>query len=195
MSDDGGRDLSVFEALNERSPRASWEERSAVIHQEFPSIDGLDWPHAFDQDIDLLAAIMRDVLKADASEPGRPGPRPALEWEAGTERLKQMMGADFTNLPFAEAFSLLIGDRSLTSVARKTGLSKTVVHRFMKGERHPSREQIEQVARGFKKHPSYFAEYRTAQLVDLVERRLYELPENAIAYYRQAFFGIESRSA
>lgn len=191
-------ELDVFREVNESDgPRMSWEDRKRLVADQYPSVEKLDWYEVLGGDgpefSDVYVAIWRDILKADAAEPGRPGPRPALDWGKGVERFKQLNGQDFTSLPFAEAFNRLVGNRSLTSVARKTGLSKTVVFRFLRGERQPTRAQMESVARGFKKHPSFFVEYRNAMLMELFERRLAAEPEHSIQFYRQAFFGVGGR--
>lgn len=178
MTDDR---LEVFR----NSGKMPWTERKKLIHEQFPSTVNLNWKKAFDKDVDLFTAILRDVLKVDQDSGGRPGPRPVLPHADAVRSYRRLMGDDFSTLPFAETFGLLIGTRSVRAVAHKTGLSRSQVHRLRRGEADPDLFEMEQVARGFGKQPSYFLEYRTAYIAGALLSRMEGLPESTIDMYRR----------
>jgi AraC-like DNA-binding protein len=180
-------DLSEFTNLNktQRGKRMPWDRRVALIQERFPSVLTLDWRRAFDEDLDLFADIMRDILKADAAEPGRSGPKPSVGLREGLERFRHLVHEDFSMLTFTESFAVLVGDLSLTAVARKTGLSRAKVHRLLRGTESPSPYEMEQIAHGFKKAPGYFADYRIALILNAMQERFLMAPESTVKWYVQ----------
>lgn len=161
------------------------KQKLAEAKRRFPSIERLDWERAFTQDPALMGAIIHDILKADAAE-GTTGRRPHLGPEVATgPRLRQLLGEDHTTLSFDEAFSLLVGEMRLSTVAAKTGMSKTQVWRLLRGKTAPSADEMEKVAVAFRRHPSYFAEWRATWVLALLARRLERLPEATVGYYRR----------
>lgn len=177
-------DLSEFTELT-ASGGTSWEKRSAKIRERFPSTAHLDWKKAFDNDIDLFGRILRDVLKVDQSQPGRPGPRPALDYKQGVARLRQLMGQDYTCLPFHEAFKILSDGRSIRHLAVKTGLDRNMVYKLLRGDHAPDVYAMSQVAKSFDKHPSFFLEYRIMYIAAALMERMEWAPESTIGTYRK----------
>lgn len=182
--------LKVFEELNEAAAeqgfRIPWSRRLATIHSQFPSTKNLDWAEAFRRDHELWVRIMSDIIKADQAEPGRDGPKPrAVDVDRGMATIRQMMGQDYSLLPFCEAFTVLARGYSLSHLARKTAISRSKVHRLLRGDDTPTAEEMEQTARSFGKHPSYFAEYRAAYITAMVHERMEDNPETSIAIYRR----------
>ncbi len=167
-------------------------ERIAAAKRAFPRTDGLDWEKNFREDPGLMANIMHDILKSDAydaamasgaSWTGRPA---ALEANAGTEmRLRQFKGEDHTTLIFAEAFTVMIGTMRLSTVSHKVGISKTQVWRLLRAQVEPSIEEMEKIATAFRRHPSYFAEWRSGWVLGLLARRLENVPEATIGFYKR----------
>lgn len=187
-----GRDLSAFDR------RLRWDERLSVIRREFPSttmgVEG--WVKAFDRDIDMLGSILRDVLKADQAEPGRPGPRPSLEATRAQPRFDEWMGKDpsdrpYTELPFTTALSLLKKEQSFTQVARKTGISRSHLHRLANGEFLPTLTQMEQIAKAYGKRPSYFVEYRIGVIVGAIAEGLAGSPHRSVPAY-ETLLGLQT---
>jgi transcriptional regulator with XRE-family HTH domain len=179
-------DLSLFDLVNSRpGKKLTWDERVDLIKKQFPQVLTLNWKKAFDNDLDLFAWIMQDVLKADAAEPGRSGPKPRVDYRQGASRYRQMMGDDYSMLPFPEAFSILAGDRSLSSLAAKTGISRSQVRRLLRGEVLASSQEMEQVARGFQKSPGYFADYRRGVVLAAIYERLVDVPEASVKYWSE----------
>lgn len=180
-------DLSEFTRINKTQSgrRMPWDRRVALIQQRFPAALTLDWRSAFDRDLNLFADIMRDILKADAAEPGRSGPKPSVGIRDGVSRLRQLTHEDFSMLTFTDSLGVLVGVHSMTAVARKTGLSRAKVHRLLRGLESPSPYEMEQIAHGFKKEPGYFAAYRTAVVVAAIQERLQAVPESSVKWYAE----------
>lgn len=177
-------DLSVFvEANKTKGKKRSWEARRKLIEDRFPSVATLDWKKAFDRDMDLFADILRDILKADAAAPGRSGPKPAVDYRQGVTRFRQLVDEDYSMLPFDEALASLQGSLSVSGLAHKVGLSRPTVYRLLTGAKHPSLEEMELIARAFKKAPSYFHAYRVSALAAALAQRLDEIPEASVNWY------------
>ena len=176
-------DLSAFEqATKEKAP---WDRRAAMISAQFNSVDQLSWRKAFQTDIDLFGRLVKDILKLDQAQPGRPGPRPALDYEQGVARLRQYMGQDYSLDGFRDSLKHLANGRSIRSLARKTGLSKNHIHRLMTGEMQPDAYAMRQIADAFGKHPSYFLEWRSMWIACAIVDRVTLNPEASIALYRK----------
>lgn len=188
--------LAPFRELNARRP--PWEERAKVIRQQFPSVAELDWRKAFALDIGLFGRIIEDILKADvaADEPGKPGPRPALDYADGVSRLRQLWGLDYSTLPFPQAIKALTRHRgfSFTMLARKTAMSRSKLHRLAQGIEEPTAVELEQIAKAFGKHPSYFTEWRMAFVVAALYDQMEDVPEASIRLYRKMRAAISEAS-
>lgn len=184
------RDLTRFQGLG----KVPWEDRLALIHEEFPSTVRLEWEQAF-QDIELFGRIIRDLLKTDLSEPGRSGPRPSLDRKAAEVRLRQMRGQDFTELPFPQALRVLANGRSHRHLASKVGLDRNMVQKLLAGKREPDIPIMEQVAKSFGKDPSYFLEYRVAYVLGALGAQMAKAPEMTVdLFYRLSRDGRSRRS-
>lgn len=174
-------DMDVFRT-EEKMP---WGKRVELIKQQFPSTVYLDWNEVFRQDPAILGRIINDILKADQAEPGRPGKRPALDIEAAEQRYRQMVGDDYTMLPFDRAFTILKGDRSIRHLAHKVGLDKTLVWGLLNNDKRPNPEIMEKVAAAFKKHPSYFVEYRVDYILGVLFHQLTRSPESSVVFFNK----------
>ena len=183
--------LAPFREMNARSKTRGddvpWETRLEMIHRQFPSTrPGFDWNAAL-MDWELLARIWRDILKLDARQPGRRGARPPLDPEDAKAAWFRLTGQDYSEKPFVESFAALtfMGGRrrSLSHVASLTGLARSRVHRLLKGEIEPTIDDLRSIAAGFKKHPSFFAEYRAAYITAAVYQRLAVTPDASIRLY------------
>lgn len=188
MKQDRVVDLTVFREANENGKNAkklSWDKRVELIRQQFPLALSLDWKAAFDRDPDLFAWILQDILKADCATPGRSGPKPNVDYRKAAGRLRLLMGEDYSTLPFTEAFTVLAGGRSLTSLARKTGLSRSQVHRLLRGGSIPDSYEMEEIAKAFGKPAGYFREYRLGLVVAALTERLEDHPEATVKYWKE----------
>lgn len=183
VAEDRNDRLSVFGELSRR--KAPWDQRVRVIRERFPSIVRLDWNRAFSDDLELFARVLRDILKLEQAQPGRPGPRPSLDVAAATRRMQQFLGKDYTLEAFPEAFRILAGNRSIRHLAAKVGLDRTLVYRLLHGRIEPDAYALDQIANAFGKSPSYFLEYRIAFIVAALTNRLEWSPETTVGLYRE----------
>lgn len=165
--------------------KTPWDKRVKIIEKEFPGTRSLDWKRAFDSDVSLMGRIIRDILKLDSVVPGRPGPRPQLDEETAQLRWRQLIGQDYSTLPFVDAFGLLMGERSIRHVASICGLDRNLIFRLKKGEVEPGSYELEAIAKAFKRDPSYFCEYRRLVIGKSVLSKLEAHPEGSIAIYRR----------
>lgn len=172
-------DFSVFEG------KMPWRERYQLIVSVFPSVENLDWNEVFRADPAILGRIVNDIIKQEQARPGTPGKRPALDPEVASQRIRELSGEDYSLLPFEQAFNNLKGDRSVRHVASMVGLDKSMVHKLLTGKTHPTMEQMEKIAAGFKKQPGYFHEYRVAYVLSMMFALMDDGPESAIVQYRK----------
>lgn len=164
--------------------KMSKADRERLIRQRFPSVGSVNWENAFHNDVDLFARIMRDIIKLDQREPGKSGPRPNnMDYEKGVASFRQLMGEDYSTLPFDEAFTLMARDYSVRQLARKVNLSRMKVHRLLSAQDEPTDYEMSLIAEGFNKHPSFFAEYRRSFIVQQLTSRLLDAPEITITWY------------
>ena len=180
------RRLAAFRDGDGKARDLTKAERDKLIAQQFPSTRGLDWGTALSNDTDLFARIMRDIIKLDQREPGKSGPRPnTMDIEQGMETFRQLMGEDYSLLPFNQAFQILSGSMSLTVLARKVYISRSKVRRLLLAEIEPSMLDMRKIADGFRKSPSYFVEYRRQAVVEYIANALLKAPESTVAFYNK----------
>lgn len=188
-ADDRSFDLTVFQQANAKAKttgrRMGWAERSRLIRLQFGVVAKPEWSATFRTDIDLFGRVLRDILKADQATPGRDGPRPGLDYERGVETLRQLLGQDYSMLPFAASFRLLAGKTALTALARKTGISRSRVHRLLSGQDEPTVDDMQSIANAFGKDASWFSEYRSAFITAALYDRLVSSPETNIGLYQR----------
>ena len=163
------------------SNKKSWDKRYQIIKKNYPNINDDTWISSFDND-DTFIKILGDVLKSERRV-STPGKRPGLSKSDGMERLNKILERDFSDLDFTRAFKALTVGKSVRSITAKTGLSKSHVQRLLSGEDNPSIESMEKIADGFKKHPSYFLEYRIYKILASVNYILVNNPETATNLY------------
>jgi DNA-binding phage protein len=182
------RDLARFVADNakwkERKKRVPWDERLKLIYEEFPGIADPDW-NAILKDPDVLARMLKDILKVDQIEPGRAGPRPNLDIERGLRTWHEMTVGDYAEHPFVEAFRLLTRNHSVRSVAHKTSISKSRVERLLQGQDHPTVEDLRLIAQAYNKKPAFFVEYRAEFIMAAIATRLAQEHEMTVVLYRK----------
>lgn len=181
-------EIEFFAELNAATPRVTRGERLSLIKRQFASID-LDWDRAFSDDVALMGRLIGDILKLEAAEPGKPGPRASIEYAEGVEALRRLVGDDYSMHPFPQAISLLRAGRSLRAMSLKLDISKSQLVRLLDGDIQPTPDEMQRAAKAFGKHPSYFLEWRTMAVAEAIRRQLIELPEASVAAYRQLVKG------
>lgn len=179
-------ELAPFQKLNEDEKKSgkkiSWKERYAIICEQFPSVDRINWVEAFN-DLDLWGRIVKDLLEED--QKATDGVRRPLDEVRASQRLRQLMGVDFAYLPFVETFKVLAGNRSVRNLARKIGLSTTMTFDLRSGARVPDAYALEQIAGAFNKDPSYFVEYRVAYIVQALADHMSLSPETTVDLFKR----------
>ncbi len=175
-------DLAAFENPK-GGKKLSWDTRKKLIKSQFPAVDSLNWEAAFRADVGLLGLIIKDVLKSDQSSLGRPGPRPTLDPKRSVERYNQFIGDDYSLLPMDETLSNLKGKTSLRGLAAKTGLDYNKIYRLLNGTDAPDVASMQDIARAYGKHPSFFLEYRILFILGAIEQNLIESPESSVSAY------------
>lgn len=193
-------DLELFVSDNEdhkaQRRRVNWTDRLNMLRSHFPDSDGLTWQRAL-KDNEVFSRVVRDILKAQQHR-GRPeeeqslaGRRPNLTVSSGMQGWRELTGDDYSTVPFTSAFRNLTTDRAtgrphtLSLIARKTNISRSRVHRLIRGEDRPDLTDMEMIAVGYGRKPSYFAEYRAATIAAVITERLGASPEMSAALYQQ----------
>lgn len=188
--------LQPFIDLNEQYRAAGrvkrktpWSTRVEMIRKEFPSIS-LNG-EALVRDDKFVAGILQDILKLGNLAPQgerKTGPRPPLSSmsrEEKSQAWRELLGIEYSDRVFAETFQLLAGDESLSHVARKCSISRSRVHRLIRGEEPPMVDDMRLVAEAYGKRPAYFVEYRMEYVLAAVASRLSEAPGVATTAYRR----------
>lgn len=187
MSQEPRRDVDLSELKRLTPWSGPWRSAASAT---FPSTVNMRWAAAFSADADLLGRVLRDILKAEKAVPGRHGPRPGLDFVGDMPALDRLRGLDpsrrpYSLLPFAEAFGLLLGGRSVRNAARRLEMTPTRIHRLRSGKATPTMAEMEAIAAAFDKHPAYFREYRTwaihVAVVDALDRQ----PDVSVTFYER----------
>lgn len=181
--DQGKPDLSPFKEANEK--KITWDERLELIKRQFPSVAKLDWGKVFDQDPTIAGRIINDILKVDAAPPGRPGKRPAVNEKDAQDRLRQMMGEDYSSLPFDEVFRILKGPRSIRQLAHRTHINRNRIFDLLRGEERPTAADMEVIAPIFGKKPQFFYEYRMAYIFGVLFYRIDSMRDISVPLYQK----------
>lgn len=195
MSNEPARDvdLSDFDALPRPVGGQPVPERGRLMIRRFPSTATLNWQRAFANDPDLLGRLLRDILKLDRVVPGRHGPRPGPDPLRDGPTLDRIRGLDpgrhpYSLHPFPVAFAHLVAGRSVRAVAAKVrDMSPTRVYRLLRGEVNPTAADMEAVAAAFKRHPSYFVEYRVRSIHAALLEQLERDPQGSIRVFEQLY--------
>lgn len=162
--------------------KRAWQDRYDEIVKIFPSVENIDWGSAFRKDTGLFTAVVADLIKSEGRG-SLPGKRPSLSKEAASIQLSRIAQSDYSNSDFHTTFKALVGNRSMRSVASKTGLGKSYVYQLLNEERSPSFSAMEKIAKGFGKDPSFFLEYRIAFILYNIDQFLVDAPEITTNWY------------
>ncbi len=174
--------------------RVNWNNRLLLIKRHFPNIEDVNWERTL-RDNDIFARIVRDILKAQQhlglsdAQQSVAGRKPNIEIQSGMSGWRELIGRSSSDLPFPQAFRILTSDRatgkhhSLSMIANKTGISRSRVHRLMSGLEEPDMRDMEMIAAGYKKKPSFFVEYRISTIIGYLAMKLESDPEIATSIY------------
>ncbi len=171
--------------------KMSSQDRRQMIAEKFPSTQHMDWDKAFENDMDLLGHLLRDILKLDMAIPGQAGRRPGLDEKEATPAFDRLLGRDYCDrpyslLPFAKTMALLADSRTLRSLEVKVGISKSRLHRLLQGKQQPELAEMEKIAKIFDKAPSFFVEYRALVVRNAINSHMAAAePEVTVRVYEQ----------
>lgn len=200
-------DLNHFDAFNEQNPRggpnaresaATWERRKGLIHETFESTragDAHDPSHwVMRADAGLIFTIFQDIhiVGQNAAKGGR---RPEADPAQAAEDQRQMTNSSYSELPFHDAFRVLIRARrdSITAATRRiqrsdpkhVGLSRSRVYRLMIADGNPTEHEMALIAVAYGKPLEYFNEYRVAKICEALALQLNGSPETSMHLYRK----------
>lgn len=162
--------------------RVDWDEALRNLDRLYPHLRDLDWVEAF-ADVDVLGKLIHDILRVEPSSKKR-GPRKHIRADDvdGAALLRQLAGDDYTVRPFADAVNVLMR-ATLTSeraLANRSTLSRAHLQRVLRGQL-PTMDDIEAIAKVFRKRPDYFLEYRVAAIGAAIMDRLTSNPDYTVS--------------
>lgn len=166
------------------SKKDAWAKKYEQIRKDYPNLQSSITDKMVDEE--MFIKIIGDVLKSERTI-STPGKRPGLSRSNGLERLDKVLERDFSDKEFSIAFRNLAAGKSVRAIHVKTGLSKSHVQRLLTGKDSPSIETMLKVASAFKKHPSYFLEYRIYKVMEQLNLFLFENPETATTWYKKVW--------
>lgn len=159
-----------------------WDDKAVQAAVDHPLIVTAD----FDEHLrhpSVLGDILRDFLRLDTTDGSRNRATPDLE--DGLARLQDLIGGDYSTDPFVEAFVVCTRGQSRTQVARRTGISRTQVHRIASGEVEPSEYELMAIASSYGRPPEWFAAYRAIVIMRMVRDELDRNPERSAVLLRR----------
>lgn len=162
----------------------SWRDVVETHDLMEPSRTPAFWEDYLEQNPDVLHRILGDLYQATT------GSREAPDT---LEELWAVITPTFSQEPFGEAVLTLLGEQSLRSLALRTPFSVQVLHRWVRGERpvvtvndvEGSMYRLEQIAKGLRVHPSYFAEWRRLWAVSLIDGAFTTNPNLSVTFFRK----------
>lgn len=173
-----------------RGSGADWD--NAREHFRLP--DTNDWLERMDAFPEIFTAILSDIFRETRAERERRagkakiGRRPKVI-EGSLDELWDMITPKYSMAPFAEAVGELMGGESTASFCRKIGLSRRTFQHMLAGNVRLEMFRLERIAAACEVSPAYFAEWRQAYVLTLVDELLAAQPNLGIKYskaFRQA---------
>lgn len=173
-----------------RPSRQAWEERKSLIAETWPLVSSPG--QAIVQNETALARLLMNIVAAGQNLNVSQGDRRIIvDPEAGYEDLKTMGGANYSTLPFCEAFRELARDRSTgrlhsrSEIAAKVSISRARVHRLLTRAEPPTMADLADIATAYGKPASYFAEYRSRFVAQHLASVLDRNPDMSHEVYRK----------
>lgn len=154
----------------------NWDRKIHDLRETYPEIRNIDWARLVSTEPEIFRGIAGDVAKVGVDKKAKPH-------SATAQAYAQLINTDYSELPFVEALNILWGDRSINDMTHKTKISKELIYRMKRGLRHPSFEEMEQIARSFGKDPSFFLEYRIGKVLAAIDVYLRRSPEVATVWH------------
>jgi transcriptional regulator with XRE-family HTH domain len=173
--------------MTNKTNSRDWDKIVQDVIDEIPEVDSINWAALFKEDPVILGELVNDIIKLGVSEKGRPGKRSASSMEEIAEDLKKLTGEDYTVESAQKALNRLMlkKGKSLQGVANGSGFSKQTIHRLSSGETSFRVEHLIGVAKAFKKHPSFFKEYRIAYICSALGKLIEITDDSSIIIFEK----------
>ena len=154
-----------------------WDKKLYKLREQYPEVRNIDWARILQSEPEVFRSIAGDVAKSNAPKKSK------TTHAANSQGLAQLTNVDYSELCFLDALEILWGDRSISDMVYKTGISRQLIYNMKRGLREPTFEEMEQIARAFGKDPSFFLEYRIGKALAAIDVFLQRSPETATAWY------------
>lgn len=188
--------------MNTSRAGTSWEP-SPTLHvrgsqadfgnakKHFPECSKQDWVTLFDQQPEILHAILGDIFRETRAEQDREagkariGRRPKAI-DGSMDELYSMITPQYAQVPFAEAVRPLIDKSpSLRAFAAKVPMHHHTLTRMMRGDVALERWRLECIAKAGKVQPAYFMEYREMMILEAFSAYIRARPNVSIGLHKR----------
>jgi DNA-binding phage protein len=153
-----------------------WDKKIHKLRDAYPEIKGINWSKILGTEPEVFRSIVGGVGKNGSNKTGT--------HSESNQKFAQIFNDDYSELPFIEALNVLWADRSLSDMVVKTGVSRQIIYDMKRGKRHPSFEEMAQIAEAFDRDPSFFLEYRIGKVLAAIDTFLVRSPETASSWYK-----------
>lgn len=157
-------------------PDKKWDKKIHQIRETYPDVRNIDWAKLLQSEPAIFRSIAGDVAKSTINKKDKGN-------SATAQSLAQLTNTDYSEVSFVDALNALWGTRSISDMVHKTKISKEIIYHMKRGTRHPSFEEMEQIARSFGKDPSFFLEYRIGRVLAAIDSYLRRSPETATVWH------------
>lgn len=155
---------------------------------QYAAADSLaGWSTLMSENPKVLWGLIADVVKAIKASEGekRTGRRPGATVASLDELYEILFPPAFSTQPFPKAFFDALNGMSQYQFAREVGFAQATVSRLLSGRTTPSVEHMERIAYVLGLRPTYFAEYRSMKIGQVVADVLAASPELSAEHVRE----------
>jgi len=156
---------------------SKWDKKLTALRESYPEVRNIDWGKILKDEPEVFRAVAGGVGKSAVPKKSK------MNHSTSHQRYAQLTDTDYSELPFVDALHVLWGDKSLNGMVAKTGITKQIIYQMKKGNREPTFEEMEQIARSFGHDPSFFLEYRIGKVLAAIDIYLQTAPETAAVWY------------
>ena len=157
-------------------PDKKWDKKIHQIRETYPDVRNIDWGEILRTEPEIFRPVAGDVAKSTVSKKDK-------GIKSAAQSLAQLTNSDYSEVAFVDALNALWGDRSISDMVHKTKISKEIIYHMKRGTRHPSFQEMEQIAKSFGKDPSFFLEYRIGKVLAAIDSYLRRSPETATVWH------------
>jgi transcriptional regulator with XRE-family HTH domain len=142
-----------------------------------------EWEAEFARSPDAMHVIISDFIKRVYAQPGKVGQRPMPE--SGKVDFYGLMYGEGNEDKIYDVMRRLMAKYSISErdLECLIDMSRSQIHRTLKGDYIPNVHEIRQIAVALKVTPTYFVEYRQAMVLVAFVKMITENPEIATNLY------------